>query len=389
MKDRFTPPKLNKTSKYWYIHYRYDGVQFRDTYGINKIEDLKLRERSYNKICADLLIDLKNGFNPNISEDVISQNDMNIIQALNFGLHEKKGSLKKESFCSYSGTVRFLETAAKTLKMENLKIVDLKRIHVKSLLTEVGRVREKWTNNTYNTHLLHLKIILYVLVKEDIIESNPATKIDNKKVDKESSYHKPASELEIEKIKKALFDSDFNFYIFCITIFHTGIRPGELLRVNLGMVDLVRDEFNLPGTMTKNGNARTVPINKYLKEYYANMNFSELPVDYYLFGSFKSQGKGKKKKENKLLPNFIPSEFPTVRKTAGDKWREIVKDGLGIEMNLYAMKHYGADQKILAGMSMDSLRELYGHSSKLMTEKYAKIIKEVYRKDIMDNSPDF
>jgi hypothetical protein len=35
---------------------------------------------------------------------------------------------------------------------------------------------------------------------------------------------------------------------------------------------------------------------------------------------------------------------------------------------------------------MDSLRELYGHSSKLMTEKYAKIIKEVYRKDIMDNS---
>jgi hypothetical protein len=28
------------------------------------------------------------------------------------------------------------------------------------------------------------------------------------------------------------------------------------------------------------------------------------------------------------------------------------------------------------GMSMDGLRELYGHSSKLMTEKYAKTIKE-------------
>jgi hypothetical protein len=50
------------------------------------------------------------------------------------------------------------------------------------------------------------------------------------------------------------------------------------------------------------------------------------------------------------------------------------------------MLNYGADKKILAGMSMDSLRELYGHSSKLMTEKYAKTIKEVYRKDIMDNS---
>jgi hypothetical protein len=52
-------------------------------------------------------------------------------------------------------------------------------------------------------------------------------------------------------------------------------------------------------------------------------------------------------------------------------------------MNLYAMKHYGADKKILQEWIVC---ELYGHSSKLMTEKYAKTIKEVYRKDIMDNS---
>jgi hypothetical protein len=40
----------------------------------------------------------------------------------------------------------------------------------------------------------------------------------------------------------------------------------------------------------------------------------------------------------------------------------MVKDDLGT-MNLYAMKHHGADKKILAGMNMDGLRELYGHSS--------------------------
>jgi hypothetical protein len=32
-------------------------------------------------------------------------------------------------------------------------------------------------------------------------------------------------------------------------------------------------------------------------------------------------------------------------------------------MNLYAMKHHGADKKILAGMNMDSLRELYGRQN--------------------------
>lgn len=45
--------------------------------------------------------------------------------------------------------------------------------------------------------------------------------------------------------------------------------------------------------------------------------------------------------------------------------------------------------KILAGMDLDALRELYGHTSKLMTVKYATIVKEVYRKQIMENSPDF
>jgi integrase len=388
MKDRYTIPKLNKTSKYWYIYYRYDGVQFRDTYGNNKIKDLQLRERSYNKICADLLRDLKNGYNPNIPDDILLRNDMNFVQALNFGLLEKKGNITKESYCSYSGTVRFLETAAKSLKIENLKIVDLKRVHVKSLLTEAGRIR-KWTNNTYNTHLLHLKIILYVLIEEGILEANPATRIANKNVDKNSNYHRPASEVDMKSIKKALFENDFNFYVFCITIFHTGIRPGELLKVTLGMVDLIRDEFSLPNTITKNKRSRNVPINKYLKEYYTNIDFSNMPKEHYLFGSFKSQGRGKKKKENKLLPDFTPSEFPTIRKTAGDRWNDIVKDGLGITMNLYAMKHYGANKKILAGMDLDSLRELYGHSSKVTTKIYAKNINEVYRRDIMDNSPDF
>jgi integrase len=44
----------------------------------------------------------------------------------------------------------------------------------------------------------------------------------------------------------------------------------------------------LIGAITKNGKARTVPINKHLKEYLFKMDFSKLPKDYYLFGSFKN-----------------------------------------------------------------------------------------------------
>jgi hypothetical protein len=62
----------------------------------------------------------------NVSEDIVSQNDMNIIQAWILGLGEKRKILKKKLLVL--GTVRFFRAAAKNLKIQNLKIVDLKRI---------------------------------------------------------------------------------------------------------------------------------------------------------------------------------------------------------------------------------------------------------------------
>lgn len=387
MKSKYTTPKLNKASKYWYVHYRYEGVQFRETNGCNKIEDLRVREIEYNNLCKAILIDLENGFNPNI-KDFIQYKEMYFIEALRFALEKKESQICRNSYSNYKGTVKFVESTAEKLNIDKIKVTDVKRKHVKLLMDDAKR-ELKWTNKTFNRHLFQLKILLTVLIKWDIIEANPATSIDSLKVDKTSLYHAPATETEIENIKKTLIEKDFNFYVFCITIFHTGIRPAELLKTTLKMVNLDRNEFNLPATITKNNTARTVPINKYLKEYFLDINFTNLPKDYYLFGSFKKPGIGKKNKENKLIPDFSPGPTPVIGKTASMRWDELVIVGLGIKMTLYAMKHYGADKKILSGMNMDSLRELYGHSSKLMTEKYAKIIKEVYRKDILDNSPDF
>lgn len=387
MKAKFTIPKLLKAKRFWYVHYRYEGKQFRETNGYNKIEDLKLREQEYNNLCKAILVDLNNGWNPNISDAIQNQADMFIVESLRFALEKKKQHLDPKTYRTYKGTINLFEETISKLRIEHLKIADLKRIHVK-LIIERTSIDEKWTPKTHNTRLGHLKILLTTLVKWDIIEANPATNIDNLKVDKSSDFNKPGTESEIEKIKKTLIEKDFRFYVYSIAVFHTGMREVELLKVTLGMVKMAKNEFHLPATMTKNGKARIVPMNKYLKEYLVEMDFEKLPKDYYLFGSFKEPRVGNRGK-NQFLPDFLPGPTPINRDTATARWRNLVKKGLGITMNLYAMKHYGADKKILAGMNMDSLRELYGHSSKLMTEKYAKIIKEVYRKDIMDNSPDF
>ena len=86
---------------------------------------------------------------------------------------------------------------------------------------------------------------------------------------------------------------------------------------------------------------------------------------------------------------LLPSNTHIKRDTATKLWKKIVMDTLGIQKYLYALKHTGADSKILAGIPIEALKDMYGHTSVLMTEKYARKIKEVHREKIIKSSPDF
>lgn len=106
---------------------------------------------------------------------------------------------------------------------------------------------------------------------------------------------------------------------------------------------------------------------------------------FYLFGSYREKGRGNVGK----YIDFIPGPTPIKRDTATKRWQKIVKIKLGIDVNMYAYKHKGADDKLIAGINLDSIRNQLGHSTKKMTSTYAKGITGVYKKDIIDNSPEF
>lgn len=380
MKANYSIPKITK-GKYWYVHFRYNGKQFRYKYGFNLIEDPKEKEREFNFLRESLHHKLKDGWNPQIPDILATQSDLSFIGALDFAIEKKTPNIGSKTLSGYNGTIKFIKDATKIVGLEHLQIVDTKRVHIK-LIIEKAKEERKWTNNAYNKHLNHLKAILSELIQWDIIETNPAHKINNLVV-AESDANTPACVEDVEKIKLELESNHYHFWVFCLTIFHTGIRPEEILKIKLDYVDLANSEIILPAFITKTNKKRIVPINQHLASFYKKMNFENLPKDYYLFGSFRESGKGNIGKHK----DFIPAPTKMNRDTATKRWERIVKKGLGIQMNMYALKHLGANRKILAGLELDSLRELYGHTSKLMTEKYAKVVKEVHRKNILENSP--
>lgn len=384
MKSTYTTPKVCKsTTGQWYVHFRYNGKQLRFKKGINYIPDLRKREQEANALAKALHQKLKNGWNPNIPEIEFIQPDLTIVAALRFALEKKKPNIAPKSYSGYLGTCNFICDAIDQLGLKALPVTETKRAYIK-LFMETAAKKRNWSNKAYNKHLNHLKAIISELIQWDILEFNPAHHIKNLPVD-ETEANIPATPKQHQIIKEHLERFHPDFYRFIITIFHTGIRPAEILQIKISMINFHKQEIILPQEITKTRKKRIVPINNHLLQHYIDMHLERYPGDFYLFGSHRQSGKG----NVGLKGDFIPGPTAIKRDTATKRWEKIVKKDLGINVNLYSNKHAGANAKILAGMPLDALRELYGHTSKLMTEKYAKVIKDVYRRQIMDNSPDF
>jgi integrase len=387
MKSIFTVPKVVKyddLSKPWFVFFRYDGKLIRKKYGINYINNYKKRLIEANLIRDALYEKLREGWNPFLSDlNFDFGQKMTIPQALEFAM-EKKSSISPATLHHYNLTVKWTIEAVKKLNIENALISDIKRPHIKLIMDEIKKSR-KWSNKAYNKNLGYLRAIIGELIEWNIIEHNPASKIKSLKVAK-TNANIPATDDQSKIIKEFLENEWFNFYVFIITIFHTGIRPEEILQMKISMIDFKNLQINLPPEITKTDIYRIVPLNKYFIEYLKKLNLERYPKDYFVFGTLRGN---KRNRGISNLTDFVPGPENLHSDTATKLWRKLVKVGLGIDVNLYSMKHLGADKKILAGVELDALKELYGHTSKLTTLTYAKVVKEVNRKQIMELSPDF
>jgi hypothetical protein len=112
-----------------------------------------------------------------------------------------------------------------------------------------------------------------------------------------------------------------------------------------------------------------------------------------VFGSCYAKGclrKGRSKYQGVMHPDYFKPSYTRIKRdTITRFWKKIVKGILGINKYQYAMKHTGGDDKILAGVSLDALRKMYGHHSKQMTEEYVEALKALHREEIIERSPAF
>lgn len=385
MLPHFTTPKLvqyDDLAKTWYVYFRYNGKVVKKTENINRIKNKKYRLIAGEELAKALLKKLKEGWNPLVPDLVeIEGFGMTLSESLDFAMDKKKTRLSHKTYLDYQCAIRFCKSAISSLNLNNLLIIDTKRIHIKTIMETIMEQR-KWTNQSYNKNLNYLQAVLSELIQWDIISINPGHNIKHLQV-KESVSNIPASPEEHKIIKEHLesYYSDFGFFVQ--TLFYTGIRPVELTRIKLEDIDMINREIVLPETITKSGKSRTVPINNYLYGIFSLMNIFSYPKSFYLFGSYREKGKGNIGKHK----DFIIGPTQLKRDTATNRWRKIVKIGLGLNINLYSTKKSGANAYIMAGASIRAIKELFGHTSEVTTEIYITNLKDHLKNEILANSP--
>lgn len=387
MKSIYSTPKVVKyddLSKSWFVYFRYNKKLFRYKYGINYINNYKKRLIEANALRDVLESKLKKGWNPNIPDLYSTVNEYTIVEALDFALEKKKPVLAKKSFLGYTGTLNFIKSAITELGLSNIPIAEVRRIHIKTILEKVKEQRNA-SNHAYNKYLTYLGAILSELLEYDIIEVNPADKIKHLPTE-ESILHNPASIKEIEKIKEELKLTDPNFFNFVAIIYHLGIRPDEILQIKLSMIDFTNKTITLIPKNTKGKRKyRILPINRHLITFFNSMQLQSLPQDFYLFGSFRTPGKGNVGPK----ADFIPGPTHINRDTATRRWETIIKIGLNIDMTMYAMKKHGANMKLSSGISLEAISEQFGHSKIETTKIYTTKLSEINRSEVLSKSPEF
>ena len=368
-KNSWTLPKIKsypiESGKDWYVWFRFNGGNpKRFSSGINDSDSFDERMEKVLILQDTIKKSLEQGWNPDLDKTISKKpQKVKFEDAINFALEKLKLRLSVKSFRDYSGTCRFIISAAEKLKYKNLSIDSIERFHVKNIFETIKEQR-KWSNHAYNKNLGYFKSILSELVEYNLINNNPAHGIRTLK------YDTPPTDFPTDKeqtiIINHLHERNFSFLRFVKALYQTGIRPAELLRLKVSDVDLQKDIILLRPEDGKTNKYRIVPIKSDLKTDLVQILFSVDNADLYLFGTPRLCG-GRLEKSDMFCPNLYKIKRDTVTKY----WKKYVKDELGIDKKMYSLKHKAANDMMYDGVDLETIQTIFGHSKSKTTEIYA------------------
>jgi integrase len=236
---------------------------------------------------------------------------------------------------SWEGMLDKIKEYLSNKKCEEITALDISSFY--------NQIKEKASTSTANRYLTLLKMIFNKGIKWEMIDSNPATKVAKGKEPPGRLRY-----LSIDEIKNLLNDCDKRILPIVLIALFTGMRRGEILKLKWKDVDLENDVISLKET--KSGKGRIVPIMPQLKELFLNL------------------------KKNIICEEDKIFSIPLI--TLRRYFEKALKKANISDFKFHDLRHTFASYFIMTTNDLSALQQILGHSTPIMTQRYAHLSKD-------------
>ncbi|MBA2649744.1 MAG: site-specific integrase [Legionella sp.] len=245
----------------------------------------------------------------------------------------------------------------------------------------IKRLNEGISNATLNRDIGTLKALMTKATEWGCLKENPLIKLKLFKIDRSPKVRYLSSEEE-NRIRQVLsdreqqlkqdriranqwrqerkypllpeFDEEMPFdhlMPMVLLSMNTGLRQGELFNLTWNMVNILERSIIVSGEVTKNSNSRYIPLNdeafKIIKQL--------------------------RKKNTDAIGLVFPSKNNQPFNNIKRSWSSVLKKAQITHFRWHDLRHHFASKLVMAGVDLNTARELLGHSDIKMTLRYAHL----------------
>jgi len=349
MRSIYSEPKLYPVSlsieKKWFISYKdFDGLE-QKVYGrmahYNTVED---RMAEANRLLREL--------NSQRSHNLSTSLNGSLIKHLEMVVDARCNGKKRATLYGYHSKLKIF---TEWYRKHNCPPVN--EMMGQLFLNWLSKREQISSNTTINDHRRQLKTFFADLIEYNLVTINPFVKTKKlpQRTSTKSWFRKP---IQMQLKKLMLEQGDDQLWLCCMIQFYCFVRPGNEMR-EIRVSDIIREEkkwkMKLPGTSSKTGKYRYIPIPDQLKDLLINY-VGKNDSDDYLFSRDGTPGKVM------VGRNFFYHRHRIYMKYLG----------LGAGYSLYGWKNTGAVMMYKQGAKLKYISMLMGHSSIEITDEYFK-----------------
>jgi integrase len=194
---------------------------------------------------------------------------------------------------------------------------------------------------TSNHYLKLIRFMLNLAVDWKVIEINPAARI--KMLPVNNQRNPSLTSAQLDKFLSVLRKDDHQVSRLALLLISTGVRKSEALNAVAEDYDLSNNVWHINPSYAKSGRSRAVPLNA-----------SALKV------------------LEEIMPKDMTGPLFTI-KTVDKKWKKLKEEACVEFLTLHSLRHLFASYLINQGSSLYIVQKILGHSSPIVTERYAHL----------------